>query len=223
MIMEKKSTTNPRSNGLFEKLASQAISRQYSRGQAIFSQGDAADAIFRIEQGNVKLAVASTRSNKASISILREGDCFGEACMVDDSFRTCTATSIQKSTIGRISKRAMVQRLRRQPAFAKIFAAYLLLRLGRVEEDLINQLVNDSEHRLARLLLQLTDSGKSSGHAAAVMNVDQGTLAQVVGTTRSRVSHFMNQFRKKGFIDYNGSLQVHDALQEFLLESRPTQ
>jgi CRP/FNR family cyclic AMP-dependent transcriptional regulator len=214
--MKSNSTLNPGSNTLFKKLALQATSRQYRDRQAIFSQGGAANAMFRIEHGYVKLAVASTRSNKAAVSILREGDCFGEGC-IGNSLRTCTATSIGQSTIGRIGKRKMIVRLHDEPAFAKLFTAYLLLRIRRVEDDLFDQLMNSSERRLARLLLQLSGFNKRSRHAPVVANIDQETLAQAVGTTRSRVSHFMNEFRKKGFIDYNGHLQVHKTLLTFLL------
>jgi CRP-like cAMP-binding protein len=214
--MKRNSTLNPGSSALFKKLASQATSRNYRDRQAIFLQGDAANAMFRIELGNVKLAVASTRSNKAAVSILREGDCFGEGC-IGNPLRTCTATSIGQSTIGRISKRSIIHRLHDEPAFAKLFTAYLLLRIRRVEDDLVDQLMNSSERRLARLLLQLSGFGKRSGRTPTVASIDQETLAQAVGTTRSRVSHFMNEFRKKGFIDYNGRLQVHKTLLTFLL------
>jgi CRP/FNR family cyclic AMP-dependent transcriptional regulator len=217
--MEKKSAPHFSPNSFSKKLASRATSRKYANGEAIFSQGDVANAMFRIERGNVKLEVTSKRSNKAAIAILRAGDCFGEGCCFGNALRTCTATSIQQSTIGRVSKRAMIRRLHDEPAFVRLFISYLLLRIGRVEDDLADQLVNSSERRVARLLLQLSDFGKGSGRAPAVMNVDQGTLAQVVGTTRSRVSHFMNQFRKQGFINYNGSqrVRVHKALLTFLL------
>lgn len=214
--MEKTSAASFKPNGLFKKLASQATNRQYRNRQAIFWQGDAANAIFRLEYGYVKLEVASTGSKKAAVSILREGDCFGEGC-IGNPLRTCTATSIGQSTIGRIGKRAMIIRLHDEPAFAKLFTAYLLLRIRRVEDDLFDQLMNSSERRLARLLLQLAGVGKSSGRIPTVANIDQETLAQAVGTTRSRVSHFMNEFRKKGFIDYNGRLQVHKTLLTFLL------
>jgi CRP/FNR family transcriptional regulator, cyclic AMP receptor protein len=216
--MEKTSAASFKPNGLFKKLAPQATSRQYRNRHAIFWQGDAANAMFRIEHGYVKLEVASTGSNKAAVSILREGDCFGEGC-IGNPLRTCTATSIGQSTIGRISKPAMIRRLHDEPAFAKLFTAYLLLRIRRVEDDLFDQLMNTSERRLARLLLQLSGFDKRSRHAPVVANIDQETLAQAVGTTRSRVSHFMNEFRKKGFIDYNGHLQVHKALLTFLLPS----
>jgi CRP/FNR family cyclic AMP-dependent transcriptional regulator len=215
--MKNHSTLNHGSNTLFKKLASQATNRQYRNRQTVFFQGDAANSMFRIEHGYVKLAVASGRSNKAAVSILREGDCFGEGC-IGTPLRTCTATSIGQSTIGRISKRNVVRRLHEEPAFAKLFTRYLLLRIRRVEDDLMDQLMNTSERRLARLLLKVSGFSKRSGRAPAVANIDQESIAQAVGTTRSRVSHFMNEFRLKGFIDYNGHLQVHKTLLSFLLK-----
>jgi CRP-like cAMP-binding protein len=208
-------------NDFFEKFAAHAVSRRYENGEDVFSQGDAADAMFLVELGYVKLAVASKRSNKAAIAILRAGDCFGEGCLVEKSLRTCSAISIQESTVARVGKRDMIRQLRDDRAFSTKFVSYLLLRISRVEEDLADQLVNSSEKRLARLLLQLSGYGKLPGDTPELLTIDQGTLAAVVGTTRSRVSHFMNEFRKKGFIDYNGSLHVHKALLTYL-QREPT-
>ena len=212
---------NTDSRGLFEGLSAQSTSQTYRNGQAIYLQGDVADSMFRIEQGSVKLAMASNSSRRPVVAILRAGDCFGEACLFGEPDRRCTATSIQQSTIGRIGKKAVERRLR-EPAFAKLFMRHLAMRIGRVEDDLFDQLVNCSEKRLARLLLQLSDFGKEAEQVHAEVDVDQGTLAQVVGTTRSRVSHFMNGFRKRGFIDYKGtlsSLRVHKSLLTFLQTS----
>jgi CRP/FNR family cyclic AMP-dependent transcriptional regulator len=202
---------------LFRELSSRSISKTYGNGQAIFSEGDTASAIYRIKSGNVKMTVVGKGRKRASLSILRAGDCFGENCLVGESIRACTATSIKTSVVGRTDKGVMLKRLRNEPAFAKIFTSYLLFRIRRVEDDLLSQLVHSSEKRLARLLLQLTDSGDDSRHNIAVTGVDQATLAEVVGTTRSRVSHFMNQFRQKRMIDYNGDLHVHETLLTFLL------
>jgi len=204
-------------NGLFKRLNGHAVSRRYRNGQEIFAQGEAANAIFRVERGNVKLTFKSKRGQKAVISVLRVGECFGEGCLISKALRICTATSIHHATIGRVSKRAMVRRLQAEPAFAKLFTAHLLQRLGRVEDDLVDQLVNTSERRLARLLLQLCDFGRAVKGVAPEVHVDQGTLAQAVGTTRSRVSFFMNRFRQRGFIEYNGSIRVRQALLVFLL------
>jgi CRP/FNR family cyclic AMP-dependent transcriptional regulator len=188
----------------------------YRDRQVIFAQGDKADAMFRIQSGHVRLALASNGSKEASIAILRAGDCFGEGCLLSNARRSHSATSIHASTIVRVGKRAMVQRLRSEPALGRSFVRHLLHRLNGVESDLAAQLVNTSERRLARLLLQLSGFAGSPGRLPAGVHVDQGTLAQAVGTTRSRVSYFMNRFRKLGYIDYNGSLRVRKALALFL-------
>jgi len=219
--MRNRNMLNTDSRGLFEGLSAQSTSQTYRNGQAIYLQGDVADSMFRIEHGSVKLALSSAFSTRPVVAILRAGDCFGEACLFGSPDRRCTATSIHQSTIGRISKKAVERRLR-EPAFAKLFMRYLAMRIGRVEDDLYDQLVNCSEKRLARLLLQLSDFGKDTEQVHAEVDVDQGTLAKVVGTTRSRVSHFMNGFRKRGFIDYQGtlsSLRVHKSLLTFLQSS----
>lgn len=211
------SKSNPIS--LAMKLSSRSSKMAYEDGQAIYSQGDEANSMFCIVQGGVKLTVTSPGTNKRSICILRAGDCFGESGVLTNSLRRGTATSIQQSTIGRIDKKAIDRRLRNEPAFAKLFVRHLVTRIARVEDDLFDQLVNCSEKRLARLLLQLCEYDEDTEHVHPEVNVDQGTLAQVVGTTRSRVSHFMNGFRKRGFIDYQGtlsSLRVHKSLLTFL-------
>ena len=201
-----------------KKLGPDASTRKYSGGEVIFSQGDAAEDMFRVELGYVKLAVASHRSNKTAITILRAGDYFGQSCLQRHTVRKATATSIKESIIARISRPAMMLRLDEEPAFAKAFIDHLLNRIAQVEADLADQRLNSSERRLARLLMQLSDFDALRRGGPPVANVDQGTLAQVVGTTRSRVSHFMNGFRNKGLIDYNGDLHVHEALSSFLLE-----
>ena len=213
--MATNSTPNARTTAFYKKLAQYASSRKYVNGEEIYAQGDVANALFRIEKGNVKLCVES-RGRKAVISILRAGDCFGEACLLGDVTRRCSAVCIGDSLIGRITKGSMLRRLRDESAFATSFVAHLLLRMGRVEDDLVDQLVNTSERRLARLLMRLSNADEFTGQVKAVTSVDQGTLAQMVGTTRSRVSHFMNDFRQKKMIDYNGDLHVHQGLMEFL-------
>ncbi|MEO5936402.1 MAG: Crp/Fnr family transcriptional regulator [Terriglobales bacterium] len=215
--MKKSLRPNLPTSGLFKQLANDAVSRHFRDGQAIFSQGDVANAIFRVEQGNVKLSFQPKRGRKAVIAVLREGECFGEGALISNALRISTATSIHRSTIGRVGKRAMTQRLHAEPAFAKLFTAHLLLRIGQVEGDLVDQLVNSSELRLARLLLQLCDFGRAVKGIPPAVHVDQGTLAEAVGTTRSRVSFFMNRFRQQGLIDYNGSIRVHHGLLVFLL------
>ncbi len=217
--------TRKKPKGFFDALAVQSTSRSYKSGQAIFAQGKNADSMFRIEHGCVKLTTTYTNSTRTAVAILRAGDCFGEDCLFEMSLRRCSATSVQGSIIGRIGKRAVVRRLRAEPTFARLFTRHLLFRIQRVEDDLFDQLVNSSEKRLARLLLRLSDFGNEVGELHVEVMVDQGTLAQVVGTTRSRVSHFMNEFRKQGFIDYKGtlsSLRVHRSLVTFMLSTPAT-
>jgi CRP/FNR family cyclic AMP-dependent transcriptional regulator len=160
----------------------------------------------------VKLTVDDQRGNKAAIAVLRVGECFGEGCLIAKSICSYTATAVHTATVGRLSGRKLQAYLHEEPAFAKAFTAHLIRRIERREQDLVDQLLNSSEQRLARLLLQLSDSGKTPLDVL----IDQTTLAQAVGTTRSRVSYFMNEFRKKGYIDYNGNLQVHKSLVAFL-------
>ena len=206
----------------FSKRASPAPTTVHYRDrQVVYAQGDAADAMFCIRWGHVKLTIAGNGKGRAVTAILGAGDCFGEDCLIKDSSRRSTAVSIHRSTIDRVSRNVMVRRLRREPALARLFMSHLLHRIGRVEDDLVGQLMNSSERRLAQLLLKLSDYGNRSGRAPVEIEVDQATLAQAVGTTRSRVSHFMNQFRKRGFIGYKGSVHVHQALLTFLLREPP--
>ncbi|MGA2961524.1 MAG: Crp/Fnr family transcriptional regulator [Candidatus Korobacteraceae bacterium] len=198
---------------LFKRVDAQAVTRDYQNRQVIFAQGDKADAMFYIQDGSVKLTVVSKGGKKAVIAILRQGEFFGEGCLVRKSLRMSTATSIQFSTVARVKKAPLARIIQREPAFTKIFIAYLLSRIGRVEEKLVDQISNSSERRLAKILLLLAGIGWQSKPAEPViLKVSQETLAEMVGTTRSRVSYFMNRFRKMGLIDYNGTLQVHKAL-----------
>ena len=180
--------------------------REYRNKQVVFSQGDAADSVFFIQSGKVKLTVVSTRGKEAVIGVLERGSFFGEGCLAGQPLRMSTASVIQPSSIIRVSKKTMVRSLHREPEFAELFIAYLLSRNVRIEEDLVDQLFNSSEKRLARILLLLAHFGKESRPESVVPNVSQETLAAMVGTTRSRVSYFMNRFRKLGFIHYNGGL-----------------
>ena len=186
--------------------------REYRTRQVVFSQGDAADAVFYIQSGKVKLTVVSTRGKQAVIGVLERGSFFGEGCLAAQPLRMSTASAIQPSSIVRVAKSSMVRLLHREPEFAEVFTAYLLSRNVRIEEDLVDQLFNSSEKRLARVLLLLAQFGKESRPETVIPKVSQETLAAMVGTTRSRVSYFMNRFRKLGFIHYNGGLQVHSAL-----------
>jgi CRP/FNR family cyclic AMP-dependent transcriptional regulator len=194
------------------RIDSGKTTREYRSKQLVFSQGDAADAVFFLVSGKVKLAVVSTRGKEAVIGVLERGSFFGEGCLAGQPLRMATASAIQPSSIIRVSRSTMVRVLHREPAFAELFIAYLLSRNVRIEEDLVDQLFNSSEKRLARILLLLAHFGKESRPESVIPKVSQETLAAMVGTTRSRVSYFMNRFRKMGFIHYNGGLQVHSAL-----------
>src|SRR3989449_4420979 len=192
-------------------------SKEYRKKQIIFSQGSPADAVFYILKGKVKLTVLSTRGKEAVVAILGTGDFFGEGSIAGQPLRMATATTMTEGSILRVQKEAMMRMLRSEPAFSEIFMSYLLSRNTRIEEDLVDQLFNSSEKRLARILLLLTRFGKDGRHEAVVPRISQETLAEMVGTTRSRVSFFMNKFRKVGFIDYNGGLQVHSSLMNIIL------
>lgn len=209
-----------RSLGLFKWVDAQAISRNYPNRQAIFAQGDQADAMFYIESGHVKLTVTSRSGKKAVIGILHSGDFFGEGCITSRAVRMSTATAIESSTIARVKRAAVVRIIQREPAFAKLFISHMLVRIDRIEEEFVDQIFSSSERRLARILLMMAGIGHGSELEPVVVKVSQGTLAEMVGTTRSRVSFFMNRFRDLGFIEYNGSLQVHPALLAFLDEEK---
>ena len=202
------------SRNFLRRIGTQKTIREYQDRQIIYSQGGTADAMFHIQNGGVKLAVASPRGKQAVIAILGPGDVFGEGCLAKQSLRMSTATAIQLSTISRVNKAPLVRLVHQDPAFAKLFISYLLSRMSRVEEDFVDRLFNCSEKRLARILLLLTRFGKESGDGTPFPRLNQEQLAQMVGTTRSRVSHFMNKFRKLGLVDYNGNgpLTVHRNL-----------
>jgi len=195
--------------------------RNYRDNEIIFSQGDAADAVFHVQSGTVKLTVAATRRKKAIIAVLLRGSFFGEGCLAGQALRMYTARSIGHSSITRLRKESAVRTLKRDPKFARLFVAYLLARVIRVEEDLADQFFNFSEKRLARVLLMLAHFGKEGIPESVVPKISQETLAEMVGTTRSRVSFFMNRFRKLGFINYaggaEGGLQVHSSLLSVVL------
>jgi CRP/FNR family transcriptional regulator, cyclic AMP receptor protein len=211
------------SRTFLKKVGSQTITRDYHDRQAIYSQGDVADAIFQIHDGNVKLVVASPRGKQAVIAILGPGDVFGEGCLATKSLRVSTATAVQLSTIACVKKATLVRLIHNDPTFAKLFISYLLARMVRVEEDFVDRLFNFSEKRLARILLMLANGGKDGQAQQSFPPFNQEQLAQMVGTTRSRVSHFMNKFRKLGLIDYhgNGALTVHRSLLSALLLDKP--
>jgi CRP/FNR family transcriptional regulator, cyclic AMP receptor protein len=183
----------------------------------IFSQGDAAEAVFYVQAGKVKLTVVSQQGKEAVVAILERGAFFGESCLAGQLIRTASATAVEDSTIVRIDKDAMIRVLHEEPTFAELFMAYLLAHTIRIEEDLVDQLFNSSEKRLARVLLLLAHFGKEGKPETVITKISQETLAEMIGTTRSRVSFFMNKFRKMGFIDYNGELHVHSSLLNVVL------
>ena len=186
----------------------------FQKKQTIFAQGDAADAVFYVQSGKVKLTVVSNNGKEATIGILSERDFFGEGCLAGQPLRMAAATAMTDCELLRVEKRAMMQALHREHAFSDMFVAYLLTRNIRYEEDLVDQLFNSSEKRLARILLLLAHFGKDGKPETLIPKMSQETLAEMIGTTRSRVSHFMNRFRKLGFIDYQAGdeLQVHSSL-----------
>src|SRR6202162_3768852 len=205
---------------LRKKFGAGMTARSYRDKEVVFAQGDIADAVFYIQSGTVKLTVLSARHKKAVIAFLRRGSFFGEGCLGGQSLRISTARSIGLSSVARLRKESTVRMLKRDPQFSRLFNAYLVSRIIRIEEDLVDQFFNFSERRLARVLLLLGHVIKES-KPECPLKVSQATLAEMVGTTRARVSKFMNGFKKKGFVSYNGGLQVNRALFTSFLQSRP--
>ena len=185
---------------------------QYPRRKTIFRQGDDADAVFYIQKGKVQITVVSEQGKEGVIAILETGDFFGEGCLAGQPLHMATASAMAESSIVRIEKRAMNRMLREQPAFSQRFMAFLLSRNVQIEADLVDQLFNSSEKRLARVLLLLAHFGKAGKMEPVIPQINQEILAARVGTTRSRINYFMNKFRKLGFIEYNGTLKVHSSL-----------
>ena len=196
------------------------ISR-YRKDQKVFSQGSPADAVFYIQKGKVKITVVSEQGKEAVVAILGPDEFCGEGCLTGQPRRMATAVAMTECEIVRLEKAAMIRVLHKEPAFSEMFIAHLLARTIRVEEDLVDQLFNSSEKRLARSLLLLANFGKDGRPERIIAKVSQETLAEMIGTTRSRVSHFMNKFRKLGFIDYNGHLEVHSSLLNVVLHDQP--
>jgi CRP/FNR family transcriptional regulator, cyclic AMP receptor protein len=194
---------------------------EYQQGQAVFSQGNVADAVFYIQKGKIKLTVISEQGKEAVVGILGPAHFFGEGCLNGHPLRTTTATAIDKCLVTRIAKKAMIATMHDEPEFSELFTAHLLTRNGRIEEDLIDQLFNSSEKRLARVLLLLANFGKDGKPEPIVGSFSQETLAEMIGTTRSRVSFFMNKFRKLGYIEYNGKLEIHNSLLNVVLYDKP--
>jgi CRP/FNR family cyclic AMP-dependent transcriptional regulator len=194
---------------------------RYAKNQKIFSQGDIADAVLFIQKGKVKITVLSEHGKEAVVGIFAEGQFFGEGCLEGAKLRAATSHAMEDCLITSLTKSAMVATLGAEPKFAQFFISYLLSRNSRIEDDLIDQLFNSSERRLARLLLLLANFGKEGDAPPVPVTLSQETLAEMIGTTRSRVSFFMNSFRKKGFIDYNGKIEVHRSLLDAVLREKP--
>jgi CRP-like cAMP-binding protein len=200
--------------------AGKTISK-YRKDQLIFVQGEVADTVFYIQKGKVKVVVLSEQGKEAVVGIMGTGQFFGEGCLNGHALRIATTTAMEECLITTITKTAMMTALHDEPKFSELFVAYLLTRNSRVEEDLIDQLFNSSEKRLARLLLLLANFGKEGTPTPINPNISQETLAEMIGTTRSRVSFFMNKFRKLGFISYNGKIEVHRSLLNAVLYDKP--
>jgi CRP/FNR family transcriptional regulator, cyclic AMP receptor protein len=190
---------------------------KYRPNKAIFDQGEVADSVFYIQEGRVKVSVVSDRGKEAVVAIHQKGDFFGEGCLTGQPRRLATATAMAESVIMRLDKASIVGVLQEEPAFSELFMAHLLARNARVEEDLVDQLFNSSEKRLARVLLLMANFGKEGRPEQVITKVSQETLAEMVGTTRSRVNVFMNKFRHLGFIEYNGDLKIHSSLLNIVL------
>jgi CRP/FNR family cyclic AMP-dependent transcriptional regulator len=207
--------------GFLSTLDGERTVSKYGKNQKVFSQGDAADAVYYVQEGQVKVCVVSERGKEAVVALHGKGDFFGEGCLTGQALRLATVAALTDCVIMRIDKAAVVRVLRDEPKFSEMFLSYILARNARVEEDLVDQLFNSSEKRLARVLLLMANFGKEGRHEPVLPKISQETLAEMVGTTRPRVSYFMNKFRKLGFIEYNGSLKVHNSLLNVVLYDNP--
>ena len=194
---------------------------KYRMNQKVFSQGTPADAVFYIQKGKVKVTVLSEQGKEAVVAVLGPDEFCGEGCLTGQPLRLATATAMTEGEIMRLEKATMIRVLHEEPAFAEMFVSHLLARTSRVEADLVDQLFNSSEKRLARALLLLANFGKDGRPEPIIAKVSQETLAEMIGTTRSRVSFFMNKFRKLGLIDYNGQIEIHTSLLNVVLHEEP--
>jgi CRP/FNR family cyclic AMP-dependent transcriptional regulator len=217
MAMGRKRITTFIPQEFLRQVGSGKTTLQIRKKQILFSQGDAAEAVFYILKGQVKLTVVSRQGKEAVVAVLGGGDFLGESCLAGQPQRLATATSLEDSTVVRIDKTVMTRVLRDEPTFAELFLTYLLSRNVRIQEDLVDQLFNSAEKRLARILLLLANFGKEGKPEPVIAQVSQEMLAEMIGTTRSRVSFFMNKFRKLGFLNYNGGLHVHSSLLNIVL------
>ena len=194
---------------------------KYRKDHVVFSQGDVADAVFYVQEGKLKVTVISQQGKEAVVAILGPGDFFGEGCLNGHALRVATTSAMKECVVTRIEKASMIAALHNEPEFSAVFIAYLLARNSRVEEDLVDQLFNSSERRLARLLLLLANFGKEGRPEPIVGKISQEMLAEMIGTTRARVSFFMNKFRRLGVIEYNGKLEIHTSLLNMVLHDNP--
>ena len=193
----------------------------YRKDQNVYTQGERADSVFYIQSGKVKKIVISEQGKEAVVALLGTGDFFGEGCLTGQPLRLSTVSAVTECVIVRIAKADITRVIHQEPAFAELFIAHLLARNSRVEEDLVDQLFNSSEKRLARMLLLLANFGKEGRPEPIIAKISQETLAEMIGTTRSRVSFFMNKFRELGLIDYNGHIEVHSSLLNVVLRDQP--
>jgi CRP-like cAMP-binding protein len=207
----------------FDALGYQGVARhgqsqsKYLAGGVIYAQGDTADSVFQVVRGKVKIAVTSGQGREAVVGLFGDGDFFGEGCLIGQPLRLASAVAMTEASVMRIDKAEMIRVLHVEPNFAEVFTAHLLKRNSRVEADLVDHLFNSSEKRLARILLLLANFGKEGKPEPIITRISQETLAEMIGTTRPRVSFFMNKFRKLGFIEYNGEVKVHSSLLSVLL------
>ncbi len=205
----------------FETAADGRTISKHPKNEIVFSQGDDADSVFYIKKGKVKVTVVSRQGKEAVVAILGTDEFVGEGCLIGQPKRLATASAMSECVTMRVEKTEIQRLLQEEPTFSQMFVSHVLARTARVEEDLIDQLFNSTEKRLARLLLLLANFGKEGRPEPLIAKISQETLAEMVGTTRSRVSHFMNKFRRSGFIDYNGHLEVHSSLLSVVLADQP--
>ena len=219
MALKRRPSFNPKS--FLAKLGEGRSIGEYRKDEIVFAQGDPADAVFYIESGKVKVTVVSEQGKEAVVAMLGTNDFFGEGCLAGQMQRIATVATLTESVIMRLEKAAIVRVIHQEPAFSGMFIAHLLARAIRVEADLVDLLFNSSEKRLARLLLLMAHFGKEGKKEPILAKISQETLADMIGTTRSRVSFFMNKFRKLGLIDYNGGIAVHSSLLNVVLHDEP--
>ena len=214
--MARKSTTSFQLSSFLDHVGEGRTILHYEKNQVIYSQAEPADAIYYVQKGKIKLTVVSRQGKEAVIGLIGVGDFFGEGCLGGQPLRLASASAMTRCSVTRVDKATTIRVLAQQPAFAELFLAYMVRRTIRIEEDLVDQLFNSTEKRLARVLLLLTHFGKDGKHEP-IPKISQETLAGIVGTTRPRVNRFMNKFRKLGFIDYNDGLEVHSSLLNMVL------